>query len=142
MRLAPMLATPARALPQGPEWTYEVKWDGYRALAVKTGGRVELVSRNGKNLTRDYPTIAAALGEREVRRLRLEGVIAKRRDSPYLPGQRSDAWVKVKFSPSQEFVIGGYTPTAASFDAVLVGYYDRKRLSFAGKVRAGFTSHL
>jgi ATP dependent DNA ligase C terminal region len=39
-------------------------------------------------------------------------------------------------------VIGGYTPSAANFDAVLVGYYDRNRLSFAGKVRAGFTPHL
>ena len=40
----PMLATSASALPVGPEWTYEVKWDGYRALATKDGASVRLVS--------------------------------------------------------------------------------------------------
>jgi bifunctional non-homologous end joining protein LigD len=44
--------------------------------------------------------------EAEIRKLRLEGVIAKQRDSVYVPGERSDARVKVKFSPRQEFVIG------------------------------------
>ena len=45
----------------GTEWTYEVKWDGYRALAIKDGARVQLLSRNQKDLTRDYPAIVAAL---------------------------------------------------------------------------------
>jgi len=80
--------------------------------------------------------------EREIRRLGLEGVVAKRRDSPYRPGQRSDAWVKVKFSPRQEFVIGGYKPDATDFESILVGYYEGKHLYFAGKVRAGLTPHL
>jgi bifunctional non-homologous end joining protein LigD len=58
--------------------------------------------------------------------------MAKRRDSPYRPGERSDAWVKVKFSPRQEFVIGGYKPDATSFESLLllVGYYDKRRLYF------------
>jgi ATP-dependent DNA ligase len=51
--LAPMLASSGTALPEGPLWTYEVKWDGYRALAVKDGNRVQLLSRNQKDLTRD-----------------------------------------------------------------------------------------
>jgi bifunctional non-homologous end joining protein LigD len=80
--------------------------------------------------------------EREIRRLGLEGIVAKRRDSTYRPGQRSDAWVKVKFSPRQEFVIGGYKPACANFDSILVGYYQGRMLYFAGKVRAGFTPHL
>jgi bifunctional non-homologous end joining protein LigD len=223
-----MLATSAADLPEGPQWTYEVKWDGYRALAVKEGSRVRLISRNQKDLTRDYPSVVAAIQtlrqpsavldgeivaldakgrpsfqalqhrstvglaivyyafdllavgletllnesldarrhrlklltlgsdvllsetlpgsrhriEREIRRLGLEGVVAKRRDSTYRPGQRSDAWVKVKFSPRQEFVVGGYKPNASNFESILVGYYDERRLYFAGKVRAGLTPHL
>jgi bifunctional non-homologous end joining protein LigD len=59
--------------------------------------------------------------EAAIRRLRLEVVVAKRSDSQYLPGQRSDAWVKVKFSPQQEFVLGGYKPDTSNFESVLVG---------------------
>jgi hypothetical protein len=58
-----MLAVSAPTLPTGPDWTYEVKWDGYRALAIKDGGRVRLLSRNQKDLTRDYPAIAVAIGQ-------------------------------------------------------------------------------
>jgi bifunctional non-homologous end joining protein LigD len=223
-----MLATPASSLPTGEAWTYEIKWDGYRALAAKDGPRVRLVSRNQKDLTRDYPTVVAAVArigprkavldgeivaldsngrpsfqalqhrstgnlalvyyafdllslegellthrpltgrraalmkaisasrvllseplegdvrqiEQAIRQHGLEGVVAKRCDSVYRPGQRTEAWVKVKFSPQQEFVIGGYKPEGATFDSVLVGYYDKRRLCFAGKVRAGFTPHL
>jgi bifunctional non-homologous end joining protein LigD len=68
--------------------------------------------------------------------------MAKRRDSPYVPGQRSDAWVKVKFSPRQEFVIGGFKPNAANFESVLVGYDNKRTLYFAGKARAVLTPHM
>ena len=62
----------------------------------------------------------------------------KRRSSVYLPGKRTDAWVKVKFNRRQEFVVGGFKPNGTNFDSLLVGYYDRRKLYFAGKVRAGF----
>lgn len=55
-----MAATLASALPVGPHWSYEVKWDGYRALLLKNGTRTKLVSRNLKDLTAVYPHIAAA----------------------------------------------------------------------------------
>jgi bifunctional non-homologous end joining protein LigD len=55
-----MMATLASALPAGDFWTYEVKWDGYRALLVKEGSRARLLSRNLKDLTFDYPQIPAA----------------------------------------------------------------------------------
>jgi len=77
-----------------------------------------------------------------VRRLGLEGVIAKRRSSIYQPGKRSDAWVKVKFNRRQEFVVGGFKPNATNFDSLLVGYYEGSDLYFVGKVRAGFTPAL
>jgi type IV secretory pathway VirB9-like protein len=58
-----MIAASATVLPTGDEWSYEVKWDGYRSLALKDGADVRLVSRNSKNLTAQYPAIAAAVGE-------------------------------------------------------------------------------
>jgi bifunctional non-homologous end joining protein LigD len=57
----------------------------------------------------------------------LEGVIAKRLDSPYRPGERSEEWVKIKNVHRQEFVIGGWLPgkegRAGQLGALLVGYY-------------------
>lgn len=57
----PMLATAAARLPEGPGWTYEVKWDGYRLLAVKDGAAVRLQSRNMKDVTRTYAPVAEAV---------------------------------------------------------------------------------
>ena len=71
----------------------------------------------------------------------LEGVIAKRRDSEYSPGKRSPDWLKFKCVNEQEFVIGGFTDPAGSrvgFGALLVGYYERAKLRYAGKVGTGF----
>jgi len=224
--VTPMAARIAERLPEGRDWQYEVKFDGYRALLIKQGASVQIRSRNDKDLTQVYPGVAAAAGrlradsaivdgeivaldpngrpsfqalqhrgahpkysivfyafdllaidgksliERRlddrrdrlpsvldgsgilfsvdlpgtaadvieaVRGLGLEGVIAKRRDSAYIPGERSNAWIKVKLDRQQEFVIGGYRPGPHGIDAILVGYYDDGALRFAAKVRAGFT---
>jgi bifunctional non-homologous end joining protein LigD len=78
----------------------------------------------------------------EVNRLGLEGIIGKQRDAVYEPGRRSGAWIKLKCVNEQEFVIGGYTPPHGArkhFGAILVGYYENKKLIFAGKVGTGFT---
>src|SRR5213595_1523050 len=78
----------------------------------------------------------------EVQRRGLEGLIGKQRNSIYEPGRRSGTWVKLKCVNEQEFVIGGYTPPQGSrkyFGAILVGYYENKILTFAGKVGTGFT---
>src|SRR5918993_2170049 len=58
-----MMATLARALPSGDGWSYEVKWDGYRTLALKEGARVRLFSRNLKDVTAVYPSVARTIGE-------------------------------------------------------------------------------
>ena len=55
-----MTATNVTALPEGEQWTYEVKLDGYRALIIKEGDRVQLRSRNEKDLTANYPGVVAA----------------------------------------------------------------------------------
>jgi bifunctional non-homologous end joining protein LigD len=78
---------------------------------------------------------------KEVKRLGLEGVIAKRRDSVYEVGRRSGSWLKLKAHNEQEFVIGGHTPPQGSrkhFGAIVVGFYEGRKLRCAGKVGTGF----
>jgi bifunctional non-homologous end joining protein LigD len=217
--------------PPDGHWTYELKFDGIRAIAIKSGREVRLISRNEKELNGRFPEIVDACdgfnaeewvidgeivaldgegrssfqllqraelegkdaplvfyvfdllqlngrntmslplvqrkeflarllpsssdairfsGElggnprqllAEIKRHGLEGIIGKQRDSRYEPGRRSGSWIKLKCVNEQEFVIGGYTPPAGArkyFGALLVGYYDKNRLLFAGKVGTGF----
>ncbi|MDQ3823130.1 MAG: DNA ligase D, partial [Actinomycetota bacterium] len=63
---APMLATLADDVPRGKGWLFEVKWDGYRAVAYVRGGEATLVSRNGNDLTGRFPGVGKAI-ERAVR---------------------------------------------------------------------------
>jgi bifunctional non-homologous end joining protein LigD len=76
---------------------------------------------------------------RAARALGLEGIVAKRKHSPYQPGLRTGAWQKLRLNVSQEFVVGGYSP-GNPFDGILVGYFEGERFLFAGIVRAGFTA--
>ncbi|GAA5066942.1 bifunctional non-homologous end joining protein LigD [Thermocatellispora tengchongensis] len=90
------------------------------------------------------------------RQMGLEGVVAKRLDSPYRPGRRSADWIKVKNVRTQEVVIGGWKPgagrRAGMIGSLLLGVYDGARraapgaasaeggvLVFAGHVGTGFT---
>lgn len=77
------------------------------------------------------------------RELGLEGVVAKRLGSRYLPGKRSPDWRKIKLTRTQDCVILGYTPgrggRAGSFGALLIGAYDDGRLRWVGQVGTGFT---
>jgi bifunctional non-homologous end joining protein LigD len=69
----------------------------------------------------------------------LEGMVAKRSDSKYEPGQRSGAWQKMRINQGQEFVIAGYTPSPKNFDALIIGYYQDGKLIYAARTRNGFT---
>ena len=73
-----------------------------------------------------------------------EGVIAKRRDSPY-EHRRSPHWLKMKCEASQELVVGGFTDPQGGrvgLGALLVGYFEQDDLVFAGKVGTGFDTRL
>jgi bifunctional non-homologous end joining protein LigD len=223
-----MLLLGTDKLPDGPAWRYELKLDGYRALAIKSSGTVRLVSRHNNDFTALYSGVAKALSKmpddtvldgevvaldqsgrpdfntlqnygassarivyfvfdvpilkgrdlasepltrrvellettvmpqlaepvrlspafevsladlvESVRAQGLEGIVAKRRDSRYEPGQRSGAWQKLRINRGQGFVIGGYVPSGRNFDSLIFGYYDDQgQLRFAAKTRNGFT---
>ncbi|MEO6878912.1 MAG: ATP-dependent DNA ligase, partial [Gemmatimonadaceae bacterium] len=78
---------------------------------------------------------------RDARRHGWEGIIAKRRDAEYSVGRRSSAWLKLKLERRQEFVVGGWTDPRNSREhlgALLLGYYDKGKLIYAGHTGTGF----
>jgi bifunctional non-homologous end joining protein LigD len=73
--------------------------------------------------------------------MKLEGIISKRRDAPYRSGRTGD-WIKAKCTNRQEFVITGYEPSDKNSRAIrslVLGYYDKDGLRYAGRVGTGFT---
>lgn len=225
--IPPMLLLKTDALPEGEQWTYQLKLDGYRAIAFTSGGTLHLRSRNDKDFAVRYPSVLEGLarlpdetvvdGEvvafdeegrpsfsalqnygsapapvvfyvfdvmvlagddlrRQALKVRrkllekkvlpklaepvryavaldaplpvlvesvkaqgLEGLVAKRLDSPYEPGLRSGAWQKMRVNRRQEFVIGGYTHGTRTFDALVFGVYVGEELRYVARTRNGFT---
>jgi len=70
-----MAARLVENLPEGADWLYEVKWDGYRALLIKDHAGVRIRSRNDKDLTTRYPRVAAAVARIEPKQVTLDGEI-------------------------------------------------------------------
>jgi ATP-dependent DNA ligase len=70
---APMEMRSVAAVPDGPQWQYEPKWDGFRCLAFRDGGEVVLQSKAGQPLGRYFPEVVAALGRLEEQRFVLDG---------------------------------------------------------------------
>lgn len=93
---------------------------------------IDYFPENGKSYFK------AALG------MGLEGVMAKRLDSPYQPGVRSKDWVKVKKHLTLDLVVGGYTPGQGQrepyFGAILLGAYNAGKLNYIVRVGAGFST--
>jgi ATP-dependent DNA ligase len=77
-----------------------------------------------------------------VREQGFEGIVAKRRDSAYKPGQRSAVWQKMRVLQRRDFVFGGYTPAGRNFDAILIGDYESGSLRYVANVHGGFTPAL
>lgn len=228
--MRPMLAGSAGEPFDDPGWAFELKWDGYRALALVTGDGTELRSRSGRDISGAYPELAdlrravlcqeaildgevvvldaegrpsfadlqngrgpftfmafdllyadgewlldrswderrarlaAALAPEGPPRVRLsdhvegtgralfeaasarglEGIVAKRRASPYRAGRRSGDWLKVKSRPEITAWIGGFTEGSGSrrgrIGALLVGERDGEgRLRYLSHVGSGLT---
>lgn len=223
----PMLATLIDKPFDSNEWVYEVKWDGFRLLAVVAKRSVALYSRNGINVTSKYPKIAQSLqkitqqcildGElvaldnkgrprfqllqnsessraplryyvfdllslggkdtrtltllkrkallkkivprsahvrysehiqkngiaffAQMKRRKLEGMIAKRAEGKYYPGKRTREWLKVKTGQEQEVVIVGFTAPRASrkyFGSLLLAVRNKNKWQYVGRAGTGF----
>jgi bifunctional non-homologous end joining protein LigD len=230
----PMKAKLVDSMPIG-SWIYEIKFNGYRALALRGGSETRILSRNQKDLSSKFPEVKDSIAALDIQdaiidgeivaldekgrssfqllqgidmgqekppivyyafdllrlngkdlqglpieerkakleellkkppgvirysvsftkdipelleragQLGLEGLIGKRAGSRYEAGKRTGAWIKVKLHQEQEFVIGGYTEPEGSrkyFGALLVGFYEDKKLKFAGRVGTGFSDEL
>src|SRR5687768_12889479 len=75
----------------------------------------------------------------------LEGIMAKRLSSTYIPGDRTRDWLKIKTQTRQEVVIGGFTKNEGSskpFSSLLVGVFEGDKLVYTGKIGTGFTGKL
>jgi bifunctional non-homologous end joining protein LigD len=93
--------------------------------------------RFSEHLAEDGPTMFE-----HASRLGLEGIVSKRSDLPYRAG-RGDHWLKVKGVHRQEFIILGYIPSTAAkglVGALLLGYFDKGTLHYAGRVGTGYSS--
>ena len=78
---------------------------------------------------------------KQTAKLGLEGIISKRGDRPYVAGRGYD-WLKIKSIQREEFVIGGFTEPSGvrtDFAALLLGYFDKGKLRYAGRVGTGFS---
>ena len=81
-----------------------------------------------------------ALVLRHACRMKLEGIVSKRVDAPYVSG-RSESWIKAKCSNRQEFVVLGYAPSTVlrnAIGALIVGFYEGGKLRYAGRIGTGY----
>ena len=81
--IPPMEARSVDAIPEGPEWQYEPKWDGFRCLVFRDGASVTLQSKAGKPLTRYFPDIVAAVLRLKAKHFVLDAEIAVPHDGAF-----------------------------------------------------------
>jgi len=230
--IKPMLAKETDEPFDDPDWVYEIKWDGYRAVAEIDHGRVDLYSRNGLLFNASYPIVVehlsklkisavldgeiVALNEdgtpsfqllqqysenpnvplvyyvfdlirlnkrditsqtllerkEQLRKLikkdpiirysdhieergidffktatakKLEGIMAKKKDSKYLIGTRTSNWLKIKDQKTEEAIIIGYTEPRKSrkyFGSLLLAHFKGDHFQYIGNVGTGFDDKL
>ena len=230
--LKPMLAVLIDKPFDREGWLYEVKWDGYRAIAFMKKNKVDIKSRNDKSFNDKFYPITKALQDLQMnavldgevvvvdkngisnfgelqnwrseadgelyyyvfdilwlnnydltqvplmqrkeileqliketgiiklsrsfdhsgieffesaKKIGLEGIMAKKADSLYIPGGRSDDWLKIKANKRQEMVIGGFTKNDDSskyFSSLLVGVFEKNMFIYKGKIGTGFSDNL
>ena len=99
------MAVPAAALPSGADWSYEVKWDGYRAQIIKNGSGVSLASRNLKTITRQFPSVAAAAERLAADTVLIDGEIVA-----------LDPRGRPSFQALHHWSLGGYSLMYYAFD--------------------------
>ena len=131
---------------RGVYHVFDVTWlDGRDLTPLPLSERRELLSALPLTPPLErVPEVVTAAPWEHARVEGWEGVIAKRRDSPY-EHRRSKHWLKMKCESSRDFVVGGFTDPQGSrtgLGALLVGYFDGDDFVFAGKVGTGFDTKL
>lgn len=122
-------------------------WNGRDTLDLPLTERKKMLGQIGKHFSdplrvnplfrTDLPALVS-----QVKTLGLEGVVAKRANSLYIPGRESDSWQKHRFNLEAEFVIGGYVSGGHNFSSIIVGEYRGEDLYYVKRVAAGFTPFL
>lgn len=121
--------------------------NGRDTINLSLNDRKEILDEIAQHFSdplRSNPVFRTALAPlvQQVKTLGLEGVVAKRGGSIYIPGRKSDAWQKHRFNEEAEFVIGGYVANGNNFSSIIVGEYRGEDLYYVKRVAAGFTQHL
>ena len=140
----PMEAKVTAALPDGPEWQFEPKWDGFRCLAFKAGGEVELRAKSGKPLGRYFPEMVAALRQARADEFVLDGELVVPRGDTLSFGALQD---RVHPAESRIRKLSAETPAllvvfdclAAREAGPLLGAVLPDRRAALNRVMAGFT---
>ena len=226
--ILPMLAKETEVPFNDKDWIFEIKWDGYRAIAEVEGNSVKLYSRNGNSFNKSYPVIVDALAKMNIdavldgevvamdkngvpsfqllqhynydhpllyyvfdvlyinkknicslsllerkKRLKkllkkndfikyadhieekgieffklaiknnLEGIMAKRAHSEYLPGVRTSSWLKIKHHKTIEAIIAGFTAPGGSrlhLGSLVLAVRNGNKLKYIGQTGTGFNS--
>lgn len=116
---------------RGTDWErrQERLWSAVKASGAEDGGTVALVHSWPGQDGRALFEAASELG--------LEGIVAKERASPYLPGRKSDRWRKVKAWRTRDAVVGGYLAGSDGLASLLVGAYEGPFLRYLGRAGSG-----
>ena len=123
---------------------FDLLWlDGYDLMALSLETRKGMLQKlvGGDRVFRFSETFDDGPGlYQEMLDRNLEGIVAKRRDSPYVPGARDDRWLKTPTRKRQEFVIGGWAESdkARSFKSLLFGAYRDGQLEWIGRSGGGY----
>ncbi len=123
---------------------FDLLWlDGYDLMGLPLETRKRMLQQliKGKPVFRFSETFDNGPGlYQEMLDRNLEGIVAKRRDSPYVPGARDDRWLKTPTRKRQEFVIGGWSESdkARSFKSLLFGAYRDGKLEWIGRSGGGY----
>lgn len=117
--ISPMEALLAEELPEGPNWQYEPKWDGFRCIAVRDGSEVKLWSKSGKPLGRYFPEVLAMLAGLKAKRFILDGELLIAR-----AGEISFDALQLRLHPAESRVrkLAAETPAMLmAFDCLALG---------------------
>jgi ATP-dependent DNA ligase len=118
MPFSPMEALSVDEIPVGPQWQYEPKWDGFRALAFRDGSKVELQSKAGRSMTRYFPELVAALRALDAKKFVLDGEIVVPADGAF----SFDALLqRIHPAPSRVRRLAAETPALLIVFDLLVG---------------------